>query len=50
LSSAEQDANGVTGQMFQALKWNEEHGLGGFETWGHEDDVAAYQASQAAGR
>jgi NAD(P)-dependent dehydrogenase (short-subunit alcohol dehydrogenase family) len=47
---AEQDANGVTGQMFQALKWNEEHGLGGFETWGHEEDVAAWQASQAAGR
>lgn len=47
---AEQDANGVTGQMFQALKWNEEHGLGGFETWGYEEDVAAWRASQAGGR
>ena len=47
---AEQDANGVTGQMFSALKWNEEQGLGGFETWGHEDDVAAWQASQMIGR
>jgi 3alpha(or 20beta)-hydroxysteroid dehydrogenase len=47
---AEQDASGVTGQQFQALKWNEEHGLGGFETWGFEEDVANWRASQAAGR
>lgn len=43
---AEQDATTVTGQQFQALKWNEEHGLGGFETWGHPPDVAAWKAQQ----
>lgn len=30
---ASQDANGVTGKMFDALEWNLEHGLGGYETW-----------------
>jgi NAD(P)-dependent dehydrogenase (short-subunit alcohol dehydrogenase family) len=44
---AEQDASSVTGQQFQALKWNEDHGLGGFETWGYPADVAAWKASQA---
>jgi len=38
---AEQDANGVTGQGFQVLKWNQEHELGGFEEWGYEPDVEA---------
>lgn len=42
---AEQDAGGVTGQGFETLKWNEEHGLGGFETWGHQPDVAALKAA-----
>lgn len=30
---ASQDANGVTGKMFDALEWNQERGLGGYETW-----------------
>lgn len=30
---ASQDAKGVTGKMFDALEWNQEHGLGGYETW-----------------
>jgi 1,1a-dihydroxy-1-hydro-9-fluorenone dehydrogenase len=30
---ATQDASGVTGRMFDAMKWNMEHGLGGHETW-----------------
>ena len=31
---AEQDANGVTGETFEALAWNQQNELGGFETWG----------------
>ena len=46
LHLADQDASGVTGGMFLALQWNEEHGFGGFETWGHEEDVAAWKAAQ----
>jgi NAD(P)-dependent dehydrogenase (short-subunit alcohol dehydrogenase family) len=38
---AEQDASGVTGQWLSAMAYNEEHGLGGFETWGYEVDVEA---------
>ncbi len=30
---ASQDGKGVTGKMFDALEWNREHGLGGYETW-----------------
>lgn len=30
---ATQDAHGVTGKMFDVMEWNEEHGLGGYETW-----------------
>lgn len=30
---AGQDASGVTGRMFDAMKWNAEHGLGGHEAW-----------------
>jgi NAD(P)-dependent dehydrogenase (short-subunit alcohol dehydrogenase family) len=41
---AEQDASGVTGQWLSAMAYNEEHGLGGFETWGYEPDVAAAKA------
>jgi NAD(P)-dependent dehydrogenase (short-subunit alcohol dehydrogenase family) len=47
LHLAEQDASGTTGQMISALQWNQEHELGGVETWGYEPDV---QAAKAAGR
>lgn len=30
---ASEDAKGVTGKMFDALEWNLEHGLGGYDTW-----------------
>ena len=30
---AGQDASGVTGRMFDVMKWNAEHGLGGHEAW-----------------
>lgn len=30
---ASQDAQGVTGKMFDAVQWNLEHGLGGTERW-----------------
>jgi NAD(P)-dependent dehydrogenase (short-subunit alcohol dehydrogenase family) len=30
---AAQDAGGLTGRMFDVMKWNLEHGLGGHETW-----------------
>jgi 1,1a-dihydroxy-1-hydro-9-fluorenone dehydrogenase len=30
---AGQDASGATGKMFDVLHWNEEHGLGGYDTW-----------------
>lgn len=30
---AAQDARGVTGKMFDAVRWNQEHGLGGLERW-----------------
>jgi NAD(P)-dependent dehydrogenase (short-subunit alcohol dehydrogenase family) len=36
---ADQDATGVTGQQFAALQWNQDHGLGGFETWGYAPDL-----------
>jgi NAD(P)-dependent dehydrogenase (short-subunit alcohol dehydrogenase family) len=38
---AEQDASGTTGQVVNAPKWNEEHGLGGSEVWGYELDREA---------
>jgi NAD(P)-dependent dehydrogenase (short-subunit alcohol dehydrogenase family) len=44
---AEQDASGTTGQMLGALQWNQEHELGGYETWGYAPDV---EAAKAAGR
>ncbi len=42
---ADQDAGGVTGESLNAPRWNEEHGLGGFETWGYPGDVAAARAA-----
>jgi NAD(P)-dependent dehydrogenase (short-subunit alcohol dehydrogenase family) len=38
---AEQDASGVTGRWMSAMAYNEDHGLGGFETWGYAPDLPA---------
>lgn len=38
---AEQDASGVTGQVINALKWNEENGFGGIERWAFAQDLEA---------
>src|SRR5262245_13513185 len=35
---AEQDAQGVTGQVINALQWNVEHGFGGVDRWGFPPD------------
>jgi len=37
--------SGITGRWISCMGFNEEQGLGGFETWGHPDDVAAAQAA-----
>lgn len=42
---AEQDASGTTGELINALRWNQEHELGGFETWGYERDLEAMRAA-----
>jgi NAD(P)-dependent dehydrogenase (short-subunit alcohol dehydrogenase family) len=44
---AGQDATGVTGKQIEAIRWNEENGLGGREAWSYEPDLAA---ARAAGR
>jgi len=41
LHLAEQDANGITGETFNVLEWNQQNELGGFETWGYGPDVEA---------
>jgi 1,1a-dihydroxy-1-hydro-9-fluorenone dehydrogenase len=50
---AEQDGSGVTGKMFDVMTWNEEHGLGGAETWQDmtlpEDLEKSFAAAQAGG-
>lgn len=45
---AEQDSNGVTGQVILAPKWNEEHGHGGVEKWGYAPDLAASDVRRPA--
>jgi NAD(P)-dependent dehydrogenase (short-subunit alcohol dehydrogenase family) len=47
LHLAQQDASSLTGQQLSAMQWNEEHGLGGIETWGYAPDV---ERARAAGR
>jgi NAD(P)-dependent dehydrogenase (short-subunit alcohol dehydrogenase family) len=47
LHLAQQDAASLTGQQISAMTWNQEHGLGGIETWGFAPDV---EAARAAGR
>lgn len=48
---AEQDAQGITGKMFDVMTWNDEHGLGGYETWKEtelpEDLEKAFAAADA---
>ena len=36
---AEQDGQGITGQIINALQWNEAHGFGGVERWGYPADL-----------
>ena len=43
---ARQDGTGVTGQILGIVDWNEANGFGGFETWGHPPDIAAWAAAQ----
>jgi len=47
LHLAEQDASTLTGEILAAMTWNQDHGLGGIETWGYAPDV---KAARAAGR
>ena len=47
LHLAQQDAGGETGGAFNVARWNEEHGLGGFETWGFGPDVEAARTAGA---
>ena len=42
---AEQDASGTTGEILNAPRWNQEHELGGFETWGYGPDLEAHRAA-----
>lgn len=44
---ADQDGNGTSGESLNALRWNEEHGLGGFETWGYSGDIEAARVAGA---
>lgn len=43
LHLAEQDAEGITGRWISCMGYNEENGLGGFETWGVPEDVEAHR-------
>jgi NAD(P)-dependent dehydrogenase (short-subunit alcohol dehydrogenase family) len=45
LQLAAQDASGLTGRMFDVMKWNVEHGLGGQESWA--DRSFSYDALRA---
>jgi NAD(P)-dependent dehydrogenase (short-subunit alcohol dehydrogenase family) len=47
LHLAGQDASGITGRWIGCMEWNEQNGLGGFETWGVREDV---EAARAAGK
>lgn len=38
---AQQDASGVTGQVIDTPKWNEENGFGGSDRWGYAEDLRA---------
>jgi NAD(P)-dependent dehydrogenase (short-subunit alcohol dehydrogenase family) len=45
LHLAEQTGEGVTGRWISCMGYNEENGLGGFETWGLAEDVEAHRAA-----
>ena len=45
---ASQDANGVTGRMFDVTVWNMEHGLGGEQQW--LDESFSYDALMQTGK
>ena len=47
LHLAQQDASTGTGQELSAMRWNEEQGLGGIETWGYAPDL---ERARDAGR
>jgi len=51
---ASQDGSGVTGGMFDAMTWNQEHGLGGYERWAErslpEDLERAFATSDGLAR
>lgn len=42
---AAQDTNGITGKMFDIMKWNIEHGLGGHDRWA--DTSFSYESLMA---
>jgi NAD(P)-dependent dehydrogenase (short-subunit alcohol dehydrogenase family) len=44
---AEQDAGTLTGQEISAMRWNQDNGLGGIDTWGYQPDL---EAARAAGQ
>jgi NAD(P)-dependent dehydrogenase (short-subunit alcohol dehydrogenase family) len=45
---AQQDAGGITGEEIVALRWNQEHGLGGIEAWAYGPDLEARRAAGIA--
>lgn len=45
---AEQTATGVTGEEIVALQWNQQHELGGIETWAYGPDLEARRAAGLA--
>jgi 3-oxoacyl-[acyl-carrier protein] reductase len=40
LHLAQQDGNGMTGQVIKTMVWNQENGFGGAETWAYAPDLA----------
>ena len=45
LHLAEQTGEGITGRWISCMDYNQESGLGGFETWGVTEDVEAARAA-----
>jgi hypothetical protein len=45
LHLATQDTRGITGKMFDIMKWNIEHGLGGHDRWA--DTSFSYESLMA---
>jgi NAD(P)-dependent dehydrogenase (short-subunit alcohol dehydrogenase family) len=42
---AEQDAGALTGQEISAMRWNQDNGLGGIDTWAYASDLEAARAA-----